>query len=410
MSIIIIDPRTSGASGDLLIAALLDIQTETFRIEFCNLFQSILAEYDPEFKINCSYVEKQGFRGTQIKTSATKKFLTKDMNEMIENLSQRLNLMSKSKEMAIKAFKYLTDAEKKVHNKNHHVQFHELATIDTVFDIVGFSYLWEKLGLLKAKINILPIAVGGGLIEIAHGKVSVPTPATIEIIRQGNLVVKGGPISRELLTPTGAAIIASLEAIPLKYLPLMNIKNNGRSFGTREYEKEILASLQIYQCSQPFSLQKEEINVIETNVDDVDGETIGYLFELLHDEKLVLDLTILNTISKKNRPGYLIQALVDPSKTSAVIDVLIKELGTLGVRILTGYRHVVPRKIISRRIKVMEEQETVNIKRGFLGSNLVSEKIEYEDLRRIARQKGDSLQKIKKQILSDIDKERETNA
>ena len=250
MKILIIDPTTSGAAGDLLIAALLDSQTEAFRTEFCQLFQNLLKEYDPEFQVKWSTIKKQAISGTQIQTSAIKKFSPNDLDNILENLCKQLELDPKSRNMTKTAFKYLVDAEKKVHGLNDHsesIHFHELATIDTVFDIIGFVYLWETLGFLQIEVDVLPIAVGGGLINISHGQVSVPTPATTEIIRNGGLVIKGGPINGELLTPTGAAILASINAIPLNYLPLMDIHRVGRSFGTRDYEKGTLTCLQIIQ-------------------------------------------------------------------------------------------------------------------------------------------------------------------
>ncbi|MFX0124611.1 MAG: nickel pincer cofactor biosynthesis protein LarC [Candidatus Hodarchaeota archaeon] len=413
MSLVIIDPTTSGASGDLLIASLLDLQEEVYRNEFCQLFQNLLVEYDPDFQVKWSSVKKQGVSGTQIQTSAKITFSPQEMRKIIGKLSRELELSSESYKIACDALSFLIEAERKVHghiDRFENLHFHELALIDTIFDIIGFAYLWEKLRCLDSEVRILPIAVGGGTIKIAHGTVSVPTPATNEIIRQGGLLIKGGPVDGELLTPTGASLLASLNATSLHHLPLMTIQRIGRSFGTREYEKGTLICFQIIQGSKPSTLIKEEINILETNVDDVDGETLGYLFDLLFEKKLVLDLSIHNTITKKNRPGFLIRAIVKPSKAFEVTTVLSRELGTLGVRILPGFRHIVPRKQTSQNIKVMNGKETIQIKRGFIDSELISEKIEYEDLKRIAREKGVPLREIRKRVLSEIKKVDEDSA
>lgn len=413
MSIVIIDPTTSGASGDLLIASLLDSDKEVYRTEFCQLFQNLLVEYDPDFKVEWSSVKKQGIYGTQIQTSAKIKFFPQEMRKIMEKLSNELKLSSESYKIAYNALTFLIDAERKVHgqiDQSEDPHFHELALIDTVFDVIGFVYLWEKAGYLDSEVNILPIAVGGGLIKIAHGTVSVPTPATNEIIRQGGLIIKGGLIDGELLTPTGAALLASLNPTPHNHLPLMSVNKIGRSFGTRDYKKGTLMCLQIIQGYKPSTLIEEEINILETNVDDVDGETLGYLFDILFKRKLVLDLSIHNTITKKNRPGFLIRAIVDPLKTFEVTTVLTRELGTLGVRILPGFRHIVPRKQTSHDIKIMDGKETIQIKRGFINSELISEKVEYEDLKRIAQEKGVPLREIRKRVLSDINKLDEDNA
>ncbi|MFX0013140.1 MAG: nickel pincer cofactor biosynthesis protein LarC [Promethearchaeota archaeon] len=410
MSLQIIDPSVSGAAGDLLIAALLDTQEASYRIEFCELFQNLLTKYDPEFQLKCLSVKKQGFLGCQIRTETDKKFLPQELNKILTELSNQLNFSPKSHEMALKAYSFLLKAEAKVHGQDlNNVHFHELSTIDTIFDIIGFTYLWDQLGLFKSQTYILPIAVGGGLLKIAHGQVSAPGPATIEIVQQGELLIKGGPIEEELLTPTGASLLASLDATSINYLPLMKIHEIGRSFGTRSYKQGISSYLQFLRGSVPIDLAEEEINILETNVDDVDGETLGYLFDILFEEKLVLDLSIISTVSKKNRPGFLIQAIVEPSKSLQVTTILARELGTLGVRVLRGFRHIVPRELTIHQIKVLNNEETVQLKKGFLNSELISEKIEYEDLKRIARQKGVSLREINKRILTEIHKRDEEN-
>ncbi|MFX1507445.1 MAG: nickel pincer cofactor biosynthesis protein LarC [Promethearchaeota archaeon] len=413
MSLLILDPTTSGASGDLLIASLLDLQEEAFRTEFCELFKNLLVKYDPDFQVEWHSVRKKGFSGTQIRTLAKKKFSHHEMREIMEELSKTLNLSSESYKIAFNALTYLIEAEKKVHghiDQSKELHFHELALIDTIFDIIGFVYLWERMTFQNSELHILPIAVGGGVIKIAHGTVSVPTPATNEIIRQGGLLIKGGPIEGELLTPTGASLLSSLNPTFLEYLPLMKVKKIGRSFGTREYKGDTLICFQIIQGSRPSTLIKEEINIVETNVDDVDGETLGYLFDLLFEKRLVLDLSIHNTITKKNRPGFLIRAVIDPLKTHEVSTVLSHELGTLGVRILPGFRHIVPREQTSHDIRIMNGKETVRLKRGFVDSELISEKVEYEDLKRIAQEKGVSLREIRKRVLSEIHKVDEDNA
>jgi len=407
MSLIIIDPRTSGAAGDLLIAALLNIHGESYYSDFCQLFQGYLNNIDPGFKVKIHSVKKRGFCGVQLLTTAERRFSQQEMQKEIEKLSKQLSLSPESRKLAILSLSFLIQAERKVHGlekKHSEVQFHELATTDTIFDIVGFAYLWDHLKCYGKRIFILPIALGSGFVKIEHGTVTVPTPATTDIINQGNLVVRGGPIEGELLTPTGAAILASLKATPINYLPLMKITRIGRSFGTREYREDLVPQLQIIEGEQ-VETQKEDINILETNIDDVDGEILGYLFEKLLENETVLDLTIINTLTKKNRPGFLIRAIVSPEKTNHAIRLMIQELGTLGVRVLRAYRHIVPRKEISYQFKVMDETEEIRLKRGFLGSEIISEKIEFEDLRRIAQNKSLSIRETKKRISAEIHKD-----
>lgn len=413
MALLLFDPRTSGAAGDLLIAALLDTQKKEFSSDFCDTFQQLLYKYDPDFKVTSSTTKRQGIIGTIIHTSAKRKFPPPEMRKIIGELGDKLKLSNKGLEMISKAISFLIEAEMKVHgydNESNELHFHELATADTIFDIVGFVYLLEKMDLIQMEKKILPIAMGKGTIKIAHGEVSIPAPATSEIIREGNLQIIGGPIRGELLTPTGAALLASLEATAVIKYPLMQTQKIGRSFGTRNTDENFLSCLQIIQGSSPLLLEKEEITVLETNVDDVDGETLGYLFEILYEKNLVLDLTLISTISKKNRPGYLIHSIVKPSKAIDVINVLSRELGTLGVRVFSGFRHIIPRKMKTYQIEYKDELEPVQYKKGFVGSEIVSEKIEFDDLKRLAQKEGITLKEMRKRIFSEISKQDEDNA
>jgi uncharacterized protein (TIGR00299 family) protein len=352
-------------------------------------------------------VQKNGIRGLQIRTHATEHFTPLKIKELVTKFSHSLNLSKKSSQLALNSLNFLINAEMKVHGKTkqEEIHFHELASTDTIFDIVGFAYLYEKSQLFDSSILILPIAVGGGKIEISHGTVSVPAPATLEIIKEGKLVVQGGPIEMELLTPTGAALLAALDPEPVQKFPLMSFDKNGRSFGTRSIDSESISGLQIFLGQSKDEFISESVNILETNVDDVDGETLGYLFEILYQKNLVLDLSILNTITKKNRPGYLIRAIIMPEKTIEVTEILIQSLGTLGVRVLPGYRHVVPRRTEIQEISIEDNKSTVRVKRGYLHDNIISEKVEFEDIKQIADKTNQSVHQVRKKVQRELFRE-----
>ena len=407
MSILIFDPRTSGAAGDLLIAALLDLNSSNFRMEFCSHLKELLISVDQDFDIFPSIVTKRGISGTQIRTRSNTYFQPQELADYIISFGNSLKLSKAAMNIASKAINFIIEAELKVHNKSSvkDIHFHELASTDTIFDILGFSYLFEKLKLDFYKLIILPIAIGGGTITISHGEVSVPAPATLEIIKKANLSVVGGPIDKELLTPTGAALLAALDAQPCKNIPMISVNKYGRSFGTRNYESDIIPFLQIIEGTEIQEFQQENINILETNVDDVDGETLGYLFEILYQEDLVLDLSMIHTITKKNRPGILVRAIVKPSNTHQVTNLLLRHLGTLGVRVLASSRHIIPRHIETHQISFDGMNESVKVKKGFINDELISEKFEFEDIKRLAEKKKKSLREIRQQIHSDINPE-----
>ncbi|MCK4847766.1 MAG: nickel pincer cofactor biosynthesis protein LarC [Candidatus Heimdallarchaeota archaeon] len=413
MSILIIDPSISGAAGDMLIAAILDLLDENQRNHFCSEFKYHLSKFDPEFSLEWKKVQISGFTGTQILTNADRKFKPDELNKILKDLSHTLIKSSIFREKALNALDYLVKAELSVHGKDEsdiHFHFHELATIDTVLDIIGFYYSLEMLQEESTQFSILPIAVGGGSRTIAHGLVSIPAPATTVIIQKGNLLIHGGPLNEELLTPTGAAILASLEATQIPFIPEIIIQSIGRSFGTYKPKEGTQAFLRIIRGNTPNQLQKEKITILETNVDDVDGETIGYLFDILFTDELVLDFFVINTLMKKNRPGYLLQAIVEPSKAKKVTHILMQELGTLGVRMRPSFRHIIPRTHTSHEISENQERKSIRLKKGFIGEELVSEKFEYEDLKEIARSENQPLRKIRKRLQHEFERRKNTDA
>jgi uncharacterized protein (TIGR00299 family) protein len=415
MSPIIIDPRLSGASGDMLIAALLDMHSGKLNSDFCQLFQTSIRRIDPHFELKLQRINNGGIIGSQLETKFSKAFSVSEIGLQISQFGKEVSLSKASQKLADLAFNFLVDAEKAVHGIETDIKdlhFHELASTDTIFDIVGFFYLWETLGYHQQDIIILPIAVGGGTVQIAHGESSVPAPATLEIIRNGNLVVQGGPIEKELLTPTGAAILAAVQAESHTFFPHIIINKIGRSYGTRPYTSDTIPFLQILEASKQESLQEEEITVLETNVDDVDGETLGYLFDALIKDSLVLDLSIIPTITKKNRPGHLIRVIVEPSQIIQVTKILSSELGTLGVRCLPGFRHIISRHQETHEIQILDNREIVRVKLGSIGSEQISRKVEFDDLKRIAKKANISLREARKRVLtalSSLDEEHSIN-
>ncbi|MHA2032140.1 MAG: nickel insertion protein, partial [Candidatus Kariarchaeaceae archaeon] len=175
MTILIIDPSISGAAGDMLIAAILDLLNENQRNHFCTTFISRLSKFDADFSLKWNKVIINGFSGTQLLTTASKKFKPDEMKQILEDLSKTLIKSSSLREKAIKALEYLVRAELDIHGKPEketQFHFHELATIDTVLDIVGFYYSLEILQENIPEFYILPIAVGGGSRTISHGLVS----------------------------------------------------------------------------------------------------------------------------------------------------------------------------------------------------------------------------------------------
>lgn len=399
MSITIIDPVSSGAAGDMLIAALLDFNKSDLHEKAIEIIETELNKKDKEFSISINKAVQNSFQGHSINVKAIKKFHPKDLKEIALELATILHLDETTQNFIIHAFDLLIRAEATVHGVSlEKVHFHELATLDTCFDIVMFAYLAQMNKFFTDnKPYILPISVGGGTVNTSHGILSVPAPATSEIIKLAKLPIRGGPIDRELLTPTGATILGSLEANHISFLPKMTIKKIGYGFG-RSQKSQNRSKLRILEGEVEQSLINEDISIIETNVDDSSGETLGYLFETLYNTKYVKDLSLINTITKKNRPGYLIRVIVDPKHTLEISKMLINELGTLGVRVIDTYRHIIPRNTKEYQICDDSDNFNIRIKKGYLDKKEISSKIEFEDLRKFAKAKNISLREARKRI------------
>jgi len=403
MSITIFDPVSSGAAGDMLIAALLDYNGSKVHEKAIKIIETELIKKDDDFSISIDYSIQNSFQGCSIDVNAVKKFHPKELKEIALELATILNLDEITHDFIVRAFDLLIRAEATVHGVSlEKVHFHELATLDTCFDIVMFAYLAQMNKFFtENKPYILPISVGGGTVKTSHGLLSVPAPATSEIIKLSKLPIRGGPIDRELLTPTGATILGSLKANHISFLPNIKIEKIGCGFG-KYRESQDRSILRILEGNLEQSLINEDISIIETNIDDISGETLGYLFEVLYNTKFVKDVSLINTITKKNRPGYLIRVIIDPKHTLEISKILISELGTLGVRVIDTYRHIIPRHTKEYQISDDSNNYEIRIKKGYLDNKEISSKIEFEDLKELAKNKKISLREARKIIESSL--------
>lgn len=258
-----------------------------------------------------------------------------DINKIIDNSS----LDEKIKDLSKRIFMRVAKAESKVHNKSlEEIHFHEIGATDSIVDIVGTAILINKIGpdrIISSVVND-----GYGFIECAHGMISVPVPATSEIFASSNVKFKQIDIDTELVTPTGAAIIAEL-AEEFKVLPKMNIKKIGWGAGAKELKIPNL--LKIYYGET--DVQNEDFVVIETNIDDCSGEILGYTQELLF-ENGALDVFFTPVYMKKNRPAYRITVTCRKNDMLKLQNIIFKETTTIGMRYRFEYRTELEREII----------------------------------------------------------------
>ena len=321
-----------------------------------------------------------------------------ELYSAIEKLADELSLSSYVIGRARDALRLLEEAEARVHGggKSH---FHELGSADTLLDIVGAPLLIEELGLSKARIVALPPAVGGGAVRISHGVVSAPAPATLEVLRIKGLPFLGGPVEGELTTPTGAALLCTLATDYSSWIPKLKVERVGYGAGSRGYGVQ---PLRLMMGFADRVVEVDEVSLIETNVDDVDGESMGYLRERLA-MLGALDVYFYPAVAKKGRPGFTIQVIARPEDEAKLALALMEESGTLGVRIDRVMRIKLPRKIEEVEVVVAGFKERVRVKVAWDRRGRVMRlKPEYEDLARIAARRGLPLRVVREAVMMQL--------
>ena len=260
---------------------------------------------------------------------------------------------------AVGAFRRLGEAEAAVHGTElSETAFHEVGADDAVADIVGAALLVADLD--PDRVVTTPVAAGGGEVSMAHGTYPVPAPAVVNIADGADWTLRGGPVDRELLTPTGAAVLAEF-AEGVDALPPMDVSGSGYGAGTADLDdRPNVVRAVVGEATG--GLVRDEIRVLETNLDDASPELLGSLQRSLA-EAGARDVTVVPTTMKKARPGHLVKVIVKPEDVGAVARRLAEETGTLGVRETgAGHRWVAERSFETVTLDVDGESYEVTVK------------------------------------------------
>ncbi|MCX8011710.1 MAG: nickel pincer cofactor biosynthesis protein LarC, partial [Desulfobacterota bacterium] len=267
------------------------------------------------------------------------------------------------------------------------VHFHEIGATDTIIDIVGTVVGIYHLNI--DKIIASPLPLGRGFVHCNHGTIPLPAPATLEILRE--IPVYGNCSVAETVTPTGAAIIATL-AQSFGPIPLLKIEKIGYGVGKRE-DQGIPNLLRIILGNPEKNFHKESLVVIETNIDDLNPEFYDYVFESLFAQG-ALDVLLVPVQMKKNRPGVILKVIANESNKSDLIRTMFRETTTLGVRVNTVERFQLFRK--TELVETPWGKVRVKLIEGVNGN--LEAYPEYEDCKKIAREKNISLKQVFTQI------------
>jgi len=402
--VVVIDPQIAGISGDMLLCSLVDLGADKNKI-INGIKQSEKFFPNSSIKqIDFQKISKHGIESIQLILEINEDVHERKGSEIkkaISNSIQSIGLSEKAKTFSDSCIDTLISSESTIHGiPKDSVLFHEASSIDTLVDIVGITIALEDLGLFDEKILCLPISVGGGNVTFSHGTMSNPASAILEIFKNSNLTIKGNTANEELTTPTGACILANLTNNAVEYYPSMKIDSIGYGAGQKDFES-FSNVLKIVRGSEN-NFDIDSVKILETNVDDVSGEILGNLIEKIM-EKGAKDVSIYHGITKKGRPTNLVSVICSDENVKEIIDTLILETGTLGIRISESNRFIVPRTIHTVSLNLNGTSFKVNYKKSsFKGKT--DFKIEFDDLKNVSNTIDKSIKETESLLRKEIEK------
>ncbi|HEY8505830.1 MAG TPA: nickel pincer cofactor biosynthesis protein LarC [Gemmataceae bacterium] len=374
----------SGISGDMVLGALIDAGVDADAIG------RGIASLGLPIRFSTGKEKRNGFAATRAYVEAPEEHSHRHLPE-VEEILARGGLTERQRDLAVRIFRRLGEAEAAAHGiPLEKVHFHEVGALDSIADIAGAAIGLDLLGAERFTSRSVP--PGGGTVQGAHGIMPVPAPATAKLL-EGVPLAKSA-VQSELTTPTGAAILTTVVS---EYTdqPEMTVERIGCGAGKKDFWQQpnilrILVGTAPAPAPAPGDhAERDIVWVLETNLDDVPGEVVGYCFDRLFAAG-ALDVFAAPIQMKKNRPGVLLSALAAEEAVAAVEAVLFRETGTFGVRRYRAERSKLRREACT----VQTPWGPVRAKRGWRGDGEAVVTPEYEDCARLAREKGVPLREV----------------
>jgi len=384
--VLVIDAQVAGISGDMLLSSLVNMGANKSKITDGSYSIEEFLKGSKITKMNFEKTVKYGTDATYLVLETSENYHERkgiDIQECILSTSDKIGLSENAKVFAKESIRSLLHAESNIHGEPlESVHFHEASSIDTAIDIIGSAIALDDLKLFSDEIVSTPVAVGGGTLTFSHGTVSNPASAILEIFRSSDIAICGGQAKEELTTPTGASLLVNLADRCSEFYPTMKIKSIGYGAGSKDFDG-FPNVLKIVKGEPIEEFQLDTIQVLETNLDDVSGETIGHMIDRLIANG-AKDVTVTGGITKKGRPTNLVSIICDSSSTNTLINTLVSETGTLGVRVRSSSRYLVPRVIVSVPISVQGKNFTVRCKIVKHEETIKHFKVESDDIKTIS--------------------------
>jgi len=375
----------SGISGDMILGALIDLGVPVPWLKD-HLSRLPLTGFD----VAVSSVTRHGIRATSVQVGISDDQSSRNYSN-IRSLIEDCPLPQAVKSASLNIFKRLAEAEARIHScPLDQVHFHEVGGVDAIVDVVGTALGLDYLGVKK--ILASPIPLGKGFVTCSHGKLPVPAPATLALLE--GVPVTGTDIPHELVTPTGAAVITGL-AQRFEPMPEMVIAKVGYGAGQRDIEDRpnllrlILSDGCETSADIDSGLQEDRISIVETCIDDMNPELFGHLMDRLFADG-ALDVYWIPVYMKKNRPGTMLQVICKAGGKTAVIDRILSETTTLGVRFYSARRRLLWRD----QLEIETRFGTIPVKRVKDPRGHVRHVPEYEVCRKIALEKNIPLRSV----------------
>lgn len=376
----------SGISGDMTLGALLDVSRakDDFMEDLDKL--SIRDEFD----IKIESASKMGIGGTSVEV------IVKNKNQQHRSYNDIVDIINAStfeesiKQIALGILKTLANAEAKVHGTTiEEVHLHEVGAVDSIVDIVGTAILFF---IIKPELIVCsPVNLGSGFVTCEHGTFPVPAPAVSEIMQGFKVYSKG---EGEKTTPTGAAILKTFSYCAME-LPEIIVESTGYGIGKNDFDTPNV--LRVFMGEVAEDVKNEKVAVIETNVDDMSGESLGFCMDILL-KAGALDVFYTPIYMKKNRPAYKITVICPQSARTTFELLLLENTSSIGVRTSIMERNILERK----EITADTAYGPIRIKKSY-GNGIEKYKPEYEDVIKVACEYDMPFDEASRNILNVID-------
>jgi uncharacterized protein (TIGR00299 family) protein len=379
----------SGASGDMLLGALLDIGLPLEELQ-AGLEKMNLSGYELEVE----HQVRHGLSGTKLHVRDVAQAHPARHLHDVRHLIHESTLSTRVQETSTAIFERLARVEARIHGVAvDEVHFHEISAVDSLVDVVGFVAGLERLQV--EQVFASPVPLGSGTIKTEHGLLPVPAPATLALLAEVEAPTCPHPAKAEIVTPTAAALLAELAAFER---PPMRVRAVGYGFGQKEFPWANAVRAWLGEdVPLPLPLPGGEggrgydhVMLLECNLDDATGETLGYAMEQLFAAG-ALDVWFTPIQMKKNRPATILSVLVHPEQVESVAQVVLRETSTLGLRLSPPLERIV----VERRVREVETPwGQVRVKEKWLAGERTAISPEYEDCARIARAQSIPLHQV----------------